>query len=308
MGFYADDLFGVTNLTTGLWYHIAYVYDVVANNQSIYLDGLSEGSRVAISSYIGQNANVTIGKTGIPEGYWFDGLLDQITVTNRAKTSCEILNDASLVAHFPFDSSTVDIGPNTITGTTTVQDNSGISWMTGKVNQAISFNKTNSYFQSCGFWALGQNQAYSIALWINPSFPVGTLVHLSTAATGSGSWCLPMIGFSSNGSIVSQTWNNNAFAVIGPIPPINAWTHIVQTWSGVNGLRLYINGGLYGSKTVSMFAAGGTSMCVFLGNSGLGTNCQTGQIVMGAYSGAIDEFYVYNRELSESEVCPLAHP
>ncbi|CAF5032358.1 unnamed protein product, partial [Rotaria sp. Silwood1] len=230
MGFYADDLSGVTNLTTGRWYHIAYMYDAVANNQSIYLDGLLEGNRVTSSSYLGQNGDVTIGKTGIPAGNWYDGLIDQITVTNRAKTSCEILNDASLVAHFPFDDPLVDIGPNTMTATITVQGNSGMSWVTGKVNQALSFSKTNSYFQTCGFWALGQNQAYSIALWINPSFQAGTLFHLSTAATGSGSWCLPMIGFSSNGSIVSQTWNYGAFAVIGPIPPINAWTHIVQTW------------------------------------------------------------------------------
>jgi hypothetical protein len=45
-----------------------------------------------------------------------------------------------------------------------------------------------------------------------------------------------------------------------------------------------------------------------LGSSGLGINCQTGQISMGSYSGAIDEFYVYSRELSALEVCPLAHP
>ncbi|CAM4802336.1 unnamed protein product [Rotaria magnacalcarata] len=308
MGFYGDDLVGVTNLTTGRWYHIAYVYDFVNNVQSIYLNGLLEASRVPTSSYMGQNGSVTFGITGETGANYYNGLLDHIRITNRVKISCEILNDASLITHYPFDGSVVDIGPNTITATTTVQGNSGISWVMGKVNQAINFNASNSYFQSCGFWALGQNQPYSIALWINPSSLGGTLFHLSTDATGSGAWCLPMIGFSSNGSIVSQTWNGNTFVVIAPIPPINSWTHIVQTWSSTNGLRLYINGGLYGSVNVPVFAAGGASMCVLLGNSGLGINCQTGQILMGPYSGAIDEFYVYNRELLASEVCPLAHP
>lgn len=145
-------------------------------------------------------------------------------------------------------------------------------------------------------------------MWINPSFQSGTLFHLSSAATGSGGWCLPMIGFNSNGSIVGQTWNRTAISVIGPIPPINTWTHIVQTWSSTNGLRLYINGGLYGSAITTFFSAGNTPMCILLSSSGLGNNCQTGQISMGSYSGAIDEFYVYNRELSAFEVCPLAHP
>ncbi|CAF1251275.1 unnamed protein product, partial [Rotaria sordida] len=63
----------------------------------------------------------------------------------------------------------------------------------------------------------------------------------------------------------------------------NNWTHIVQTWSN-------------------------QKMCIFLETSGFGTNCQTLNIIMGSYSGRIDEFYVYDRELTENEICPLAHP
>jgi hypothetical protein len=95
---------------------------------------------------------------------------------------------------------------------------------------------------------------------------------------------------------------------MGPILPINTWTHIVQTYSSTNGLQLYINGGLYGSAPVNTFSSSSLTMCVLLASSGLGTNCQTGLISMGSYSGAIDEFYVYNRELNALEVCPLAHP
>ena len=52
----------------------------------------------------------------------------------------------------------------------------------------------------------------------------------------------------------------------------------------------------------------GYTMCIYLGTSGFGTNCNAGNIVKGTYSGAFDEFYVYNRELTASEICPLAHP
>ncbi len=314
-GFYGDDLWGTTNITTSTWYHAAFVYDYSLNVKSIYLNGIldaistASGVTPSISAYLGTSGNVTIGAVSIfsTANYW-NGLLDQMTITNRVKTSCELLNDASLVAHFPFDNNYNDIGPNSMTGTITLQANSGVSWVSGQVNQALNINSSHSYFQSCGFYALGKNQPYSIAMWVNPSFQSGTLFHLSSAATGSGAWCLPMIGFSSNGSIVAQTWEGSSVSVMGPILPINTWTHIVQTYSSTNGLQLYINGGLYGSATVTTYSASNLVMCVTLGSSGFGTNCQTGLISMGPYSGGIDEFYVYSREINALEVCPLAHP
>jgi hypothetical protein len=315
MGFFSDDLAGTTNFTAYTWYHVAYVYDYSLNVKSVYLNGLLDATSAAsiltpsIGPFLGTNGSVTMGTWGpSPQSFW-DGLLDQVTITNRVKTSCEILNDASLVAYFPLDGNGNDIGPNSMSGTYNPQSNNGLSWISGRVNQALNFNSSTSYFQSCGFYALGNNQPYSIAMWVNPSFQSGTLFHLSSAGTGSGGWCLPMIGFSSNGSIVVQTWiGSSAISIMGPILPINSWTHIVQTYSSTNGLQLYLNGGLYNSATVNTFASGGVTMCVLLGSSGLGTNCQTGSISMGPYSGAIDEFYVYNRELNSLEVCPLAHP
>jgi len=313
-GFFGDDLAGTTNLTTSVWYHVAYVYDYSLNIKYVYLNGLIDGISTAsgvapsVGPFLAESGNVTIGAWSVPPSFYWDGLLDQVKITNRAKIPCEILNDASLVAYFPFDSNYNDSGPNSMIGTYNSQGNSGLSWVSGRVNQALNFNSSNSYFQSCGFYALGMNQPYSIAMWVNPSFPSGTLFHLSSSATGSGSWCLPMIGFSSNGSIVVQTWSGNTVSIMGPILPINTWTHIVQTYSLTNGLRLYINGGLYDSATVNTFSGSTLTMCILLASSGLGTNCETGLISMGPYSGAIDEFYVYNRELNALEVCPLAHP
>jgi hypothetical protein len=313
-GFYDDDIIGTTNLAMSVWYHAAFVYDYSLNIKYIYLngilDGVSTGSGLpgGLGPYLGTSGNFSIGVVLTPSLFiHWNGLLDQVTITNRVKTSCEILNDASLVAHFPFDNNLNDIGPNSMAGTYNPQNNNGFSWVSGQINQAVNFNTSWSYFQSCGFYALGMDQPYSIAMWINPSFQSGTLFHLSSAATGSGGWCLPMIGFSSNGSIVVQTWKGSVVLVMGPIPPINAWTHIVQTYSPTNGLQLYINGGLYNSAAVNTFHSSGVTMCVTLGSSGLGTNCDTDLISTGPYSGAFDEFYVYNRELNSFEVCSLAH-
>lgn len=72
---------------------------------------------------------------------------------------------------------------------------------------------------------------------------------------------------------------------------------------------MYVNDGLYSSAIVSSITSSNLTLCFLLSNSGLGTSaCPTNQIVMGTYTGAIDEFYIYKRELTSSEACPLAHP
>ena len=277
--------------------------------KTVYLNGVLDGSKTTGNPYQGQSGNITIGSTavGTASSYW-NGILDQLTISSRAKTAFEILNDASLIIHLPFDTTFNDIGPNSLSVTYNLQGNNGLSWVTGRVNQALNLNASISYVESCGILPLGLNQAYSMAMWVNPSFQGGTLLHIASASGGSGAWCLPMIGFNSNGSVVVQAWNGAVVSVVGSILPINAWTHIVKTWSPTNGLQLYINGGLFSSAVISSFSSSNLRMCVLLATSGLGTNCQTSQIVTGSYSGAIDEVYVYSRELTAAEVCPLAHP
>jgi hypothetical protein len=169
---------------------------------------------------------------------------------------------------------------------------------------------TNAFFQSTSYyWLSRDNQPFSFALWINPTIPQGTILHLSSDSSGSGGWCLPKLGFSTNGSFVAQSWHGAVVTIFGPQIPTSNWTHIVETWSSTNGLRLYVNGGLYGSAVMTTFNSyNGGNMYIFLGTSGFGTNCQTSGILMGSYSGAIDEFYVYDREITQAEVCPLASP
>lgn len=129
-----------------------------------------------------------------------------MTISNRAKTACELLNDATLVAHYTFDNTIADSGPNSLTSYTTVQGNSGVSYITGRVNQGLQLSTTNAFFQSTSHYALGvANQPFSFALWINPTVIGGTLIHVSSGESGSGNWCLPFLGFSINGSIVAQS-------------------------------------------------------------------------------------------------------
>ncbi len=76
------------------WYHVAGVYDATAGTLNIYVNGtLSNGSLVGTipASQFNQSVNVNIGRrTG---GFYFNGLIDEIRIYNRALSPAEIQND-----------------------------------------------------------------------------------------------------------------------------------------------------------------------------------------------------------------------
>ncbi|CAF4331226.1 unnamed protein product, partial [Rotaria sordida] len=88
---------------------------------------------------------------------------DKLTISNRIKSVCEILEDATLAVRFPFDSilTLVDFGPNSIS--TSASSYSILS--VGHTLQAIAFNGSNSYFQASGFTQFRiNNQPFTISL------------------------------------------------------------------------------------------------------------------------------------------------
>jgi hypothetical protein len=171
---------------------------------------------------------------------------------------------------------------------------------------------SNSYFQTWGFTSLGvSDQAFSITLWIKPQTLSGTLVHLSTSPSGIGSTCFPLLGFASNGAIVAQILTSSATVVtaIGPVLPVSSsWIPIVQTWSSTNGLNLYVNNTLVNSVAASTFLGSETTPnYLTLGNclNGCG-GCSNGSVgVPGPFTGAVDDWRIYSRELTSIDVCTL---
>jgi hypothetical protein len=137
---------------------------------------------------------------------------------------------------------------------------------------------------------------------------LGIVVHASSFASGNG-WCLPFLGFSLNGSLIAQIYNGSIPLWIGdPTMSVSksVWSHVVQTWSSKNGLRLYINSVLVASHLYPTYVGSYVPDFVTLGN-GINTTsmCETAQITYSPYKGDIDDFRVYSRELSAADVCTL---
>ncbi|CAM2714788.1 unnamed protein product [Rotaria socialis] len=312
MGFYSDDIQSVTSMPLNYWMHVAFVFDVSNLQQSIYVNGVLDRQRTASSALKNAISNFTIGTNAYvktPNNY-FQGYIDQLSINRRVKSSCELLDIATLAGYFKFDvnSCLIDSGPN---GVITKASNYLI--ISGHKNQAISFSGASmSYFQASGLTGLGMsNRSFSITFRIQPQILSGTLVHLSTSSLGTGSQCFSLLGFTSNGTIVAQilTNNNTIIAVTGPILPLSsAWTEIVQTWSSTNGLKLYVNNTLVRSVAASTFRGSETTPnYLTLGNCLNGCDaCVNGSIdAPGPFTGAIDDWRIYNRELNSSDVCTL---
>jgi hypothetical protein len=233
-----------------------------------------------------------------------------MTVSNRVKSTCEILDIATLVAHFTFDTGSFlnDSGPNSLQATT--QSTSSVS--SGRFSQAITFNgSSSSYFQIGDFTEFGTpNEPFSISLWIRPIALLGIVLHVSAGASGVGSWCTPFLGFASDGSFVAQVYNGNMdMSVVDSTYSVSTsvWSNVVQTWSVTNGLRLYINNILVASRpSATIYAASSVADFLTLAN-GLSSQgyCTMGSITGMTYKGDMDDFRVYSRELSASDVYTL---
>jgi hypothetical protein len=165
----------------------------------------------------------------------------------------------------------------------------------------LQFSSPVAYFQAAGFVALGtSNKEFSIAFWIKPvQVDGGTIVYVSNSAN---SWCLPFIGFTKDGVIVTQIKSNKNTIVttLGPILKTKVWTHVATTYSISNGQKIYINGLMYSSSITNiLYNASGEPNYITIGSpSTLNSLCNQGQIRAGQFYGSIDELRIYSRELT----------
>ena len=235
-------------------------------------------------------------------------MIDQLVVNSRVKSSCELLEEATLATRFEFDIpyETEDIGPNDLPG-----DGDLYSFVPAmRSPQAIYFQGSNeSHFRIEGVSPLGiTNQSFSIVFWVNPQNLSGALIHLGSVPDGR-SWCMPYMGFNGNGSLFVQILSGGVKSVLlTDLLPVQSWSHIAQTWSPTNGLRLYVNSTLMASNpSLTSNSASGVPMYVFIasGVAGLFHCARCALTFRQPFPGAIDDFRIYSRELTDVDLCTI---
>ncbi len=84
----------------------------------------------------------------------------------------------------------------------------------------------------------------------------------------------------------------------GPMPPVGEWAHVAVTLIGNTG-RLYLNGALVDTQTITLNPSNISNVANYLGKS---------QWPDPPFNGAIDDFRLYDRGLSGAEVAALSRP
>lgn len=243
--------------------------------------------------------------------------MDHVTISaGVARTSCQIYNDATLIAYYPFDTTDtlLDRSVNLFHGI--ASDINIVS--SGRLQQAISFNLNTSYFQAPCYPTLRSGGLpLSLTLWVNPTTAIGggSIVHLSNLQNGAGTLCYDLLGFTAAGVLAAQLMRSSGIPLIYSIEsivlPLNTWTHLAIVYTITNGFRFFINGELFAGIKMTL-DNNSVNRYITLGNNSPGlftpaSACSVASIAAGPYEGAIDEFRIYNRELNSQELCVLAN-
>jgi len=104
-----------SGIPVGSWHHIAVTWDGSASTISFYIDGSFVSSAEGPGSIGTTNANLGIGQYHVDNPanqYWFNGLIDEVRIWNRALSQSEIYatmysplkgNENGLVGYWQFD-------------------------------------------------------------------------------------------------------------------------------------------------------------------------------------------------------------
>ena len=175
-------------------------------------------------------------------------------------------------------------------------------------NLAMQFTGDDAVRLPVGNFA--RHQPFSVSLWMWTPEKRDRMVvfHRSRAWTDSGSrgYQLLLEDGKLSGSLI-HFWPGNALRVRTKAEiPVKTWIHVTMTWDGsseASGLRLYVNGDLAASDSVR------DNLYKNITGSG-GDNISLGERFRdkGFKGGRIDDFRVFNRELTALEAKDVFSP
>ena len=271
------------------WYHIVATHDSTTNENVLYVNGNRENSSTYPVSYEA-NAKTYIGVFYTSPNLFFDGLIDEVRVYNRALSAAEIQalynssaakfappSNTGLVGYWSFDDG-AGISATDFSG----KNNAGVfpggtsnpTWVDGKRGKALSFDGSDDY--------------------VDVSMPLGATFTISAWVyrTKGGAWQAIVAQSNSRGFFIDNTANKLNNYPSGPANTVlaaNTWYHAVLVQDGTNSIY-YLNGSNDGTIVAS------PSMTVeYIGSDNSNE----------ALGGLIDEVRIYNRALSASEVQAL---
>ncbi len=218
----------------------------------------------------------------------------RVTDTNGAihgaTLQIPVAASGNLVARYAFDGNTnavVGTAPGVLTGAPV--------YVAGKYGQALQFDgATNFVTLPAG---VATSSEITVATWVNWSGG-SNWQRIFDFGNGTGEYMILSPKTASN-TLRFEIKNNGTSQLIEASPlPIGQWVHVAVTL-GANTARLYVNGGLVASGTVTIRPTDFDPATNFLGDSQFAAD--------PLFNGRLDDFQIFNQALTASQVAALVN-
>ncbi len=296
---------GTSALPTGAWTHVAVTKS--GNVGTLYVNGVQVGQNTAMTlspSSLGNTTQNWIGRSQYAGDPFLDGQVDDFRIYNGALSASEVQALANVsptgpVTWYRFDETSGTTAADSA-GTNNATLVNGPTFVAGRLGNAVNLDGTNDHVSMPTGIVNGLTN-FSIATWVRLDttsawrrifdFGTGTTVNMFlTPQSGSST---VRFAITTGGAGGEQQINGT------PALSTGVWTHVAVTKSGNTGI-LYVNGVQVGqntSMTLSPSSLGNTTQ------NWIGRSQYAGDPFL---DGQVDDFRIYNRALSVSEVQSLA--
>jgi len=304
-----------SNISLNVWHHIAMVAD--GSKLRLFIDGKQVNATTQTVTPYANTYPLRISYSG----YAINGAIDEVKIYNYARTTQQIVQDMN--AGHPAGGS--PIGSQLLywkldEGTSTsVYDSSGNNYTgtiacTGTGCTVPTWESDSKIGKSVYFYEVDPNRIYIYRNPINISSTVGSKMTWTTwmkpdASQNGGGWFLRNgngydenyglnLGSISNGkyklSFTGYDTNFRTITTTNYIIPASEWSHVAVVYSQGEWIKVYVNGEFKEQVTWTYSPTVQATSAFSIGGH-IGSTAQR-------FNGYLDEFKIYNDELTTSQV------
>ncbi|WGT46727.1 LamG-like jellyroll fold domain-containing protein [Tessaracoccus lacteus] len=322
-----------TSYNDGAWHHI--VATQGADGMSLWVDGnrVAKNTNTAAQAYWGVwhvGGDNLSGWPDRPASNFFAGQIDETAVYDTVLSKTQIAAHATAGGKTPdvnaspsdaygasvyaadpdiywrLDDTTSAARDSSYFGQATGQYNTGVTHpvagalgsVNGAPNTGAQFNGTDSATVSTTV-SQSPSNPFTLQLWFNaPSNGRGKLVGFENTTTGNGSAYDKMVYMTDAGRLVFGVYNGATDTVFSTASYNDATWHQLTVTQDSSGMKMYVDGALVGSRSVSTAETGAGYWRIGGGNIS-GWPDQPSNFY---FNGAIDEFAVYSKALQASTI------